>query len=108
MEHTRIERDVLGEVELPENAMYGINTARALENFPLGHKRTAMPLIYAMVTVKKAAALTYARLGVREDGIYQAIAAACDAILAGQYDDAFVTEALQGGAGTSTHPAYPG
>lgn len=103
MEHTRIERDVLGEVELPENAMYGINTARALENFPLGHKRTAMPLIYAMVTVKKAAALTYARLGVREDGIYQAIAAACDAILAGQYDDAFVTEALQGGAGTSTN-----
>ena len=61
MEHTRIERDVLGEVDLPENAMYGINTARALENFPLGHKRTAMPLIYAMVTVKKAAALTYAR-----------------------------------------------
>ena len=103
MEHTRIERDVLGEVDLPENAMYGINTARALENFPLGHKRTAMPLIYAMVTVKKAAALTYARLGVREDGIYQAIAAACDAILAGQYDDAFVTEALQGGAGTSTN-----
>ena len=45
MEHTRIERDVLGEVDLPENAMYGINTARALENFPLGHKRTAMPLI---------------------------------------------------------------
>ena len=103
MEHTRIERDVLGEVDLSENAMYGINTARALENFPLGHKRTAMPLIYAMVTVKKAAALTYARLGVREDGIYQAIAAACDAILAGQYDDAFVTEALQGGAGTSTN-----
>ena len=103
MEHTRIERDVLGEVELPEGTMYGINTARALENFSLGHKRTAMDLIYAMVTVKKAAALTYARLGVREDGIYQAIAAACDAILAGQYDDAFVTEALQGGAGTSTN-----
>lgn len=103
MEHTRIERDVLGEVELPEGTMYGINTARALENFSLGHKRTALELIYAMVTVKKAAALTYARLGVREDGIYQAIAAACDAILAGQYDDAFVTEALQGGAGTSTN-----
>ena len=76
MEKTRIERDVLGEMELPEGTMYGINTARALENFPLGHKRTAMDLIYAMVTVKKAAALTYARLGVREDGIYQAIAAA--------------------------------
>ena len=82
--------------------MYGINTARALENFPKP-QAMAMPLIYAMVTVKKAAALTYARLGVREDGIYQAIAAACDAILAGQYDDAFVTEALQGGAGTSTN-----
>ena len=103
MEKTRIERDVLGEVELPEGTMYGINTARALENFPLGHKRTALELIYAMVTVKKAAALTYARLGVREDGIYQTIAAACDAILAGQYDDAFETEALQGGAGTSTN-----
>lgn len=76
MKKTRIERDALGEMELPEGTMYGINTVRALENFPLGHKRTALELIYAMVTVKKAAALTYARLGVREDGIYQAIAAA--------------------------------
>ncbi|MGN0948950.1 MAG: aspartate ammonia-lyase [Megasphaera sp.] len=100
---TRRERDLLGERELPADALYGINTARAVDNFPLDHKKTSVSLIYAIVTVKKAAALTYAKLGVREDGIYEAIAAACDDILAGQHDDAFVTEALQGGAGTSTN-----
>ena len=44
MKKTRIERDALGEMELPEGTMYGINTARALENFPLGHKRTRRDL----------------------------------------------------------------
>ena len=99
----RTERDSLGEKQLPDMAAYGINTARAMENFSLHHKKTNRNLIYAMVTVKKAAALTYAALHVREPGIYEAVAAACDDILAGQYDDDFVTEALQGGAGTSTN-----
>lgn len=99
----RAEKDILGTVELDDTTLYGINTARAVANFPLRHRKTNLQLIYAMVTVKKAAALTYRDLGVREAGIYEAIIAACDDVLAGNYDDSFVTEALQGGAGTSTN-----
>ena len=99
----RIETDILGEKQLADTTAYGINTQRAVENFDLHHRRTNLCLIYAMVTVKKAAALTYRDLEVREKGIYEAIVTACDEILAGKYDAAFVTEALQGGAGTSTN-----
>lgn len=99
----RTETDILGEVQLDDSTAYGINTARAAANFPLHHRKTNLHLIYAIVTVKKAAALTYAALGVREKGIYEAIVSACDDVLAGNHDEAFVTEALQGGAGTSTN-----
>jgi aspartate ammonia-lyase len=81
---------------------YGQESLRAKENFPLNHRLTDLRLIYAMVEVKKAAARTYAELGVDPD-LYQAVTAACDRILAGQADDQFITQALQGGAGTSTH-----
>lgn len=99
----RTETDILGEVQLDDSTAYGINTARAAANFPLHHRKTNLHLIYAIVTVKKAAALTYAALGVREKGIYEAIVSACDDVLAGNHDEAFVIEALQGGAGTSTN-----
>ena len=58
----RIERDSLGEVELPDGALYGIQSARARDNFALGYRRVNMRLIRAMVTVKKAAALSYRKL----------------------------------------------
>jgi aspartate ammonia-lyase len=99
----RIEKDILGEAALPDTAVYGINTQRALDNFPLHHRKTNRRLIQAMIVVKKAAALTYRDLEVREKGIYEAIVTACDKILAGKYEEAFKTEALQGGAGTSTN-----
>lgn len=99
----RIERDILGTKKLSDDAAYGINTVRAAENFDLCHKKTNMRLIYAVVQVKKAAAITYRDMQVREPGIYEAILSACDEILAGKYDAAFITEALQGGAGTSVN-----
>lgn len=99
----RIEKDLLGEKQLEDDAVYGINTLRAVENFSLNNRSTNLRLIYAMVQVKKAAAITYRDLKVREDGIYEAIVRACDLVLEGNYDDAFVTDALQGGAGTSTN-----
>ncbi|NTV90347.1 MAG: aspartate ammonia-lyase [Clostridiales bacterium] len=99
----RIEKDKLGEVELEEDILYGIQTARAVENFALGGKKADMRLIHAIATVKKAAALTYIKLGIGREGIYEAVAGACDMILAGKADHAFVTDALQGGAGTSTN-----
>ncbi|MDR2184457.1 MAG: aspartate ammonia-lyase, partial [Treponema sp.] len=101
----RVERDGLGELELPDDCLYGIQTERARRNFDLGGKTTALPLIYAMVTIKKAAALSWQKTGARarRDGVFAAIIAACDQILAGKADGAFVTNALQGGAGTSAH-----
>ena len=99
----RIEKDKIGQIELENEKLYGIQTARAIDNFALNYKKTDMQLIYAMVTVKKAAALIYKELGIGKDGIYTAIAESCDFILSGKADDWFVTDALQGGAGTSTN-----
>lgn len=82
--------------------LYGEETRRACENFRLEHRYVNKKLIYAIADVKKAAALTYAELGVEPEK-YRAIARACDRACAGEYDDSFVTQALQGGAGTSTN-----
>ncbi len=99
----RIEKDKLGEIHLEDKKLYGIQTARAANNFALDYKKTNMNLIYAIVTVKKAAALTYQTLNVEKDKVYKAIAQACDLVLSGEEDEAFIIDALQGGAGTSTN-----
>ncbi|MDR0826395.1 MAG: aspartate ammonia-lyase [Desulfovibrio sp.] len=99
----RREEDGFGFRDLPEDALYGLQSARAGENFDLAYKKTSLHLIYAMAKVKKAAALTYVHLGAVREGLYQAIAVACDQVLAGRADAMFVVDALQGGAGTSTH-----
>jgi aspartate ammonia-lyase len=80
---------------------YGSETTKAVENFSLGFKRVNIKLIHALVLVKKAAVISLAEI---EGGdIFPAVVSACDDVLATQYDDQFVTDALQGGAGTSTH-----
>ncbi|MFV0464612.1 MAG: aspartate ammonia-lyase [Lachnospiraceae bacterium] len=99
----RIEHDFLGELELADEVMYGIETERARSNFPLDHKRTDLRLIYAMVQIKKAAAISYKKLLPEKKEIYEAVIAACDRILGGEAADQFVVEALAGGAGTSIH-----
>lgn len=99
----RTEKDKIGEVQLEDEKLYGIQTARAAANFALSYKKNDLRLIYAMVTVKKAAALTYQKLGIGKEGVYPAISDACDIILSGKADHAFITDALQGGAGTSTN-----
>jgi aspartate ammonia-lyase len=103
----RIEKDGLGELELPDDCLYGIQSERARNNFSLGYKKTALPLIYAMTMIKKAAARSWQKTGAQavsgREGIFEAIATACDQVLAGAADDAFITNALQGGAGTSAH-----
>lgn len=99
----RIEKDSLGEMQIPDDALYGLQTARAKENFALGYKSTNLRLIYAIVKVKKAAALSYLKIGIGRDGVYEVVVKACDTILSGQTDDQFVVDALQGGAGTSAN-----
>jgi Aspartate ammonia-lyase len=99
----RKEKDKLGEMELFEDMAYGLQTARAKENFSLKYKRTNLKLIYAIVKIKKAAAITYLKLGIGSKETYQAIVEACNQILSGSEEDQFVVDALQGGAGTSTN-----
>ncbi|MDR1651645.1 MAG: aspartate ammonia-lyase [Synergistaceae bacterium] len=102
----RIERDRLGEVSLPDDALYGIQSVRARDNFDLSYKPVNSRLIHAIVKVKKAAALTYDKLGAGKAGVYRAVARACDMVLtgeAGPESDMFIVDALQGGAGTSAN-----
>jgi aspartate ammonia-lyase len=99
----RIEHDTLGPKKVPADALYGIHTQRALENFGVSGRRVRIELIRAITLVKKSCALTHKELNALPSDIADAIVAACDDVLAGKHDNAFVTDALQGGAGTSTH-----
>ena len=99
---TRAETDALGSCILPADALTGINTLRASENFALENKKTNLSLIYAVVKVKRAAAVTYRDLKIRPE-VYEKVIAACDEVLSGRHDGAFALDALQGGAGTSTN-----
>ena len=103
--HFRREHDSLGEREVPNHAYYGVQTVRAVENFPFSgiHVSHYEHFVRALACVKKAAALANAELGALDRKIADAIAAACDEILAGKLHDEFVVDMIQGGAGTSTN-----
>src|SRR4030088_2387276 len=98
---TRRERDTLGEVAVPDDALYGAQTARAVENFPISGFRPFPAFVRATVLVKKAAALANAESGRLAPEVCQAIVTACDEILAGKHLDQFVVDVFQAGAGTS-------
>ncbi len=99
----RTEHDFLGEMELGNQHYYGVQTARALDNFLItGIPMSAEPLFMkAFAMVKKAAALANRDCGALEHQVAQAIAAACDQLMAGALADQFPTDMIQGGAGTS-------
>ena len=99
----RRERDLLGELELPDDALYGVQTERARRNFDAAGRPVRPELIRALALVKKACCLANAETGFLDPARADAIAAACDAIVRGDHADQFVTDALQGGAGTSTN-----
>jgi aspartate ammonia-lyase len=97
----RIEHDSLGEVNVPSDAYYGAQTARAVENFPISGLRAPADLVTATILVKKAAAEANAALGRLDQAIARAIVSAADEILAGRFRDQFVVDVYQAGAGTS-------
>lgn len=99
----RKEKDMLGEMLIPDEAYYGIHTARALENFPITGRRIHNELIKALVLVKKAAAITNAEIELLDKDKSNAIIEACNEILSGSLMDQFVVDPLQGGAGTSAN-----
>nr|WP_298416023.1 aspartate ammonia-lyase [uncultured Halomonas sp.] len=102
---TRMEHDSLGEREIPADAYYGIQTLRAMENFPISgqHLNHYGNLCAGLAMVKKAAAQANQELGVLAPDKAKAIAAACDEIIAGKLRRHFVLDMIQGGAGTSTN-----
>jgi aspartate ammonia-lyase len=99
----RTEHDLLGEKEIPADALYGIHSARALENFPLARRPVRPALIHAYGQVKLACARANHELGTWDDETFSAIAAACEEMALGRLDEHVVVDALQGGAGTSTN-----
>ena len=98
---TRIEVDPLGEKAIPKNAYYGIQTARAVENFPVSGVKAPIQIIKAYVYIKKAAATANMQVGWLDKKIGGAIVQACDEVLEGKLVDQFVVDVFQAGAGTS-------
>lgn len=97
----RTETDSLGDFPVPDDALYGIHTARALDNFPLSGMRCAPGLIRGLALVKLACARTNAELGYLDAAVANAIVQACGELASGELQDAVRVDALQGGAGTS-------
>src|SRR5947207_15057604 len=98
---TRTERDPLGERQVPADAYYGVQTLRAVENFPISGLRAPADLVTATILVKKAAAEANASLSRLEPDVAGAIVKAADEILSGRLRDQFVVDVYQAGAGTS-------
>ncbi len=99
----RIEKDSLGEVRVPSGAMYGPQTQRAVDNFPISGQRFSRRFLQALGTIKKAAALTSQELGDLSPDVAESIAEAAGEVEEGRWDGEFVVDIFQTGSGTSTN-----
>ncbi len=100
---TRIEEDFIGKVNVPDNAYYGSFTVRAAQNFDLSGIKIMRELTYSVAIIKKCAALTNLELGKLDERVAKAIVKASDELLAGKFDNEFILDAFQAGAGTPLH-----
>jgi aspartate ammonia-lyase len=100
-DNTRIEKDPLGELAVPADALYGVQTLRAVQNFPISGLKPLPAFVDATVRIKKAAALTHKRTGRLDARLADAIVKAADEVLSGKHRDQFVVDVYQAGAGTS-------
>ncbi|MEV0273076.1 class II fumarate hydratase [Hamadaea sp. NPDC050747] len=99
----RVEHDTMGEVQVPEDALWGAQTQRAVENFPISGQPLPSELIHALAEIKAAAASANGALGVVDDAMAKAIGAAASAVAAGSHDAHFPIDVFQTGSGTSTN-----
>ncbi|HYL36236.1 MAG TPA: class II fumarate hydratase [Bryobacteraceae bacterium] len=99
----RVERDTMGEMRVPADALYGAQTQRAVENFPISRLRFPRAFIRALGWIKSAAARVNGRLGQLPADLAAAIEKAAEDVAAGRYDDQFVVDIFQTGSGTSTN-----
>ena len=102
---TRLERDSLGSMEIPKDALWGIHTARALENFPITRRPISVytDLLVGLARVKQAAARANKEIGVLDAAKADIIDQVCEEIIGGKFHDQFLVGVIQGGAGTSTN-----
>ena len=100
---TRIEHDSLGEVHVPKNALYGAQTQRAVENFPISGLKPYRAFIWSMGMIKRAAAEVNSDLGLLDSEKAQAIIRAAQEVIDGQWNEQFIVDPFQAGAGTSHH-----
>lgn len=101
MNDTRIEKDSLGEIEVPADALYGAQTMRAVHNFPVSGLKPYRAFVWSMATIKQAAAMVHVDLGLLDEERGRAIVQAAQEVVAGRWDDHFVVDPFQAGAGTS-------
>ena len=99
----RKEKDSLGELNVPDDALYGVHTCRSIENFHMAGEALPLELIYAMVQLKQACAAANAQLGLLPHEKAVAIAAACGEVLSGQFNNQFPIDIFQAGSGTSSN-----
>ncbi|MDY3947165.1 MAG: aspartate ammonia-lyase [Ezakiella sp.] len=103
MDKYRIESDSVGEKQVPADALYGVQTLRAYENFKITGDKMHPAMVKALAQVKKACAISNFEAGVMDEKVKYAIVKACDEVLTGNYNDSFITDPIQGGAGTSAN-----
>ncbi len=101
MPDTRKEKDPLGELDVPADALYGVQTQRAVQNFPISGLKPLAAFVDAVIWIKKAAALTHRETGRLDAKLADAIVRAADEVLGGRHRDQFVVDVYQAGAGTS-------
>ena len=97
----RTEADSIGTKNLPADVYYGVQSLRAVENFPITGTRMIAPMIHSLALLKKACAIANKEAGVLEAKVADAIVAACDDICAGKFQNQFIVDPIQGSAGTS-------
>jgi len=99
----RIEKDSMGEVQVPVNALYGASTQRAVDNFPISGRRFGRRFIWALGLLKGSAAATAGEMGFLGEATAAAVRGAADEVMGGSLDDQFVLDIFQTGSGTSTN-----
>jgi fumarate hydratase class II len=103
----RIERDSMGEINVPANALYGAQTARAVGNFPVSGKPLHRELIEALALIKYEAACVNHELGLLDKSLADAITAAASEVVEGRWFDEFPVDMFQTGSGTSSNMNIP-
>src|SRR5437867_12990684 len=103
MTEFRVEKDFLGEIKVPKDAYWGVQTQRAIENFPISGIRFGRRFIYALGLIKMACAQTNMELGLLDNKVGKAIVQACQEVMDGKLDAQFPLDIFQTGSGTSTN-----